>query len=1071
MSAPAIATAAEGAARTIMLHGGWYWYRVATLLRAAGHRVDLAVSGIDATMPPGSATCLGRLRRRSQRKPAPAAAADPVTPRGRRSRSSTKMASAAPASRPPSPRASRAPEATRSSSPPSTPAAAGPCSGRSWPPPPPPGREVKLFDLVEAYDEGGWWPGVVSGILPKWRREARYAVSLLRFREVLKLRASLVRPRREFVCGSWVDAQDVLRGIPLYAEGSRVEVMCDEEKKGRAWMPATIIKMVGGINNVVSYGNREDSIEVLHSCFIRPQPVFDKTKFEYELVASAEVEVYQDGIWSVGVIEDTFSCEPRTYKVRVKHHGNKDEDDYFLVSSTYLRPYSKWDGQEWRLWSSKKHARKINDSVADYSEFSESGGDSDRYSSDYSPEFSTCAESSNQCSSDYSPEFFTSDQDIYQYSYVPNKRVRKENVVKGELPLAHSLNLRQHTSKSSSKDTMHMETIPGKEATGVKQLESESIGLGFRVAKGKDKKLATSVLKKLVYTQCDEKGRCFLPKAHTSKRKELHSVSPFDDIVKTGSKPNCVDVIVISDDSGYGNSVEISDTSSSNPNRKKRRINLPDKELHSNHPVHQYQASHSASNLLQAENHRHDLSLEVTRYSEEQARSCILSDSLFPQESSQDPSHKDDRQLIPLSGCLVQGLLRINETKEPELSDNLHLETAMMSIGDATSANQKTVNQSCGGAFPTGKLEPCSSVQQEVNADLLCIEAPNNNKMEIRTEQSVMPSKEVNLLCIEAPNDNKMEINNKRTGIYSKEDASLPIGVLESSLTGQQDVKADHLCIQAHKANKMEIKNERTGMSLEAADGFHLETCMNSAEMIADESHLQRNASSQNSFGQHQVLISEKSTGPSSFVHPCMMMDLSKFMLLPVPSSSNLGTVFSTSSLLLMPVHKLEIFSSLPQIPHFREVQNCPPEFREGKALGLMVSFANMAESIKNMRIQDEARLYQEKMNSLLVLEEDGFEVAPLKVRLHNLLCLRNRQINLRSRKASLEKEILEIEAVNCGLEQQVKFLDMCIMGMEEQKYQEMKASFCCHAESSKLLIHFKAPSRPAPSGGITCFC
>ena len=144
-----------------------------------------------------------------------------------------------------------------------------------------------------------------------------------------------------------------LRGIPLYAEGSSVEVMCDEEKKGRAWMPATIIKMVGGISYAVSYGNKEDSMEVLHSCFIRPQPVFDKTKFEYELVTSAEVEVYQDGIWSVGVIEDICSYEPRRYKVRVKHHGNKDEDDYFLVSSMSLRPYSKWDSLEWRLCSSK----------------------------------------------------------------------------------------------------------------------------------------------------------------------------------------------------------------------------------------------------------------------------------------------------------------------------------------------------------------------------------------------------------------------------------------------------------------------------------------------------------------------------------------------------------------------------------------------------------------------------------------------------------------------------------------------------------------------------------------------
>ncbi|TVU34059.1 hypothetical protein EJB05_15884, partial [Eragrostis curvula] len=47
--------AAEGARRIILVHGtghgGWCWYRVATLLRAAGHRVhapDLAASGADA---------------------------------------------------------------------------------------------------------------------------------------------------------------------------------------------------------------------------------------------------------------------------------------------------------------------------------------------------------------------------------------------------------------------------------------------------------------------------------------------------------------------------------------------------------------------------------------------------------------------------------------------------------------------------------------------------------------------------------------------------------------------------------------------------------------------------------------------------------------------------------------------------------------------------------------------------------------------------------------------------------------------------------------------------------------
>jgi len=71
----------------------------------------------------------------------------------------------------------------------------------------------------------------------------------------------------------------------------------------------------------------------------------------------------------------------------------------------------------------------------------------------------------------------------------------------------------------------------------------------------------------------------------------------------------------------------------------------------------------------------------------------------------------------------------------------------------------------------------------------------------------------------------------------------------------------------------------------------------------------------------------------------------------------------------------------------------------------------------------------------------NGFEAGPLKVRLHNLPCTRTCQINLKSRKVRLEKEIFEIEATNCGLEQRLKVLDMCVMGMEEKKYQEMKAS------------------------------
>jgi hypothetical protein len=49
------------------------------------------------------------------------------------------------------------------------------------------------------------------------------------------------------------------------------------------------------------------------------------------------------------------------------------------------------------------------------------------------------------------------------------------------------------------------------------------------------------------------------------------------------------------------------------------------------------------------------------------------------------------------------------------------------------------------------------------------------------------------------------------------------------------------------------------------------------------------------------------------------------------------------------PCEKIEVFENLPQLPHFGKLIGCPPELREGKALGLMASFANIAESIQNM--------------------------------------------------------------------------------------------------------------------------
>uniref|UniRef100_A0A0E0MXZ9 Agenet-like domain-containing protein n=1 Tax=Oryza rufipogon TaxID=4529 RepID=A0A0E0MXZ9_ORYRU len=232
------------------------------------------------------------------------------------------------------------------------------CDVRPRPPPPPPpppplaedgaapGRELNVFDMVEAYHREGWWPGVVSAAWPARGRKAAaamYTVSFPSCREEAKLPASLVRRRRAFVRGRWMDARDVVPRVPQYDEGSNVEVMLDTGKHRAAWVTATVIKMVSSKNYVVRLKNKEGSVNIVDYCYIRPQPTFDRKKFEYELESSAEVEVNLGGAWSLGVISDVGSCG---YGVRLKGHDSSEEEDYMLVLRALLRPYCKQDDQE-----------------------------------------------------------------------------------------------------------------------------------------------------------------------------------------------------------------------------------------------------------------------------------------------------------------------------------------------------------------------------------------------------------------------------------------------------------------------------------------------------------------------------------------------------------------------------------------------------------------------------------------------------------------------------------------------------------------------------------------------------
>uniref|UniRef100_A0A0E0JK22 Agenet-like domain-containing protein n=1 Tax=Oryza punctata TaxID=4537 RepID=A0A0E0JK22_ORYPU len=444
---------------------------------------------------------------------------------------------------------------------------------------------------------------------------------------------------------------------------------------------------------------------------------------------------------------------------------------------------------------------------------------------------------------------------------------------------------------------------------------------------------------------------------------------------------NLGDVVEISDNSGC-DVIHISDDSSCNPRRKRRRQNLLVEELHSQHISHQIQESQSMLNISPARSPLNcDPLLDIMRHPKVQSCKRVVPPSLSLLETPQARSNHSAGQLIPmlsypvLEKLPVNVLPGMNGTKEQTEDQNYampikvevkswaadickkeedtslttsknlipvltrkKISPAMQTVTDSGEDSSRRPPPGDSDIPVSSKLEPYSSEQQGVEADLPCMPMPNNSI--------------VNALPL-------LEMNSDTVDFSPKEQAQCDLEFFST----------------------------------------------NSARKIIDASHYECYASLQ-------------------------------------PNSTRPPTTFA-SSLLMGPCGKMEVFDKLPQVPHFGKLTGYPPELREGKTLGLMVSFANLAESIQNMRIQDKENIFEEKLRCLSELEEDGFDVKALKERLENLLWIKNRQIELKKNRARLDQGMLEREVDNATIEQSQKLLDKVIKELELKllEYQEKKAS------------------------------
>ncbi|KAB1199893.1 hypothetical protein CJ030_MR0G010416 [Morella rubra] len=124
--------------------------------------------------------------------------------------------------------------------------------------------------------------------------------------------------------------------------------------------------------------------------------------------------------------------------------------------------------------------------------------------------------------------------------------------------------------------------------------------------------------------------------------------------------------------------------------------------------------------------------------------------------------------------------------------------------------------------------------------------------------------------------------------------------------------------------------------------------------------------------------------------------------------NENRSLPFVKSSLLWKTLESMEIFRMMPQDPHFHPLGICKEEYREGLAIGNMVTFASLTEKISKLHLDQSRSILCGYLESLVDLEKHGFDVTFLRGRMNKLLSIKDRQEQILNESKDAECKIFK---------------------------------------------------------------
>jgi chromosome segregation ATPase len=125
---------------------------------------------------------------------------------------------------------------------------------------------------------------------------------------------------------------------------------------------------------------------------------------------------------------------------------------------------------------------------------------------------------------------------------------------------------------------------------------------------------------------------------------------------------------------------------------------------------------------------------------------------------------------------------------------------------------------------------------------------------------------------------------------------------------------------------------------------------------------------------------------------------------------------------------------------------------RDGMAIGLMVTYANLMDSIKKLSFDDDVAAVEQKFTCLETLEENGFNVNLIQTRLNRIVQIKSDHARCVFKQTELEKELAKKESESMSTQSLIEKIRSDVAKLEEQISALTEQSRTLVAERNRLL-------------------